>query len=180
MKKITSSIIFFFFVSNCYSQGGNLQFNRVLNFTSGANYVVPPNKVLKIESINLSLNGFITLNYLRCDSIFEPGPWYRTYCLYSFPNNVAAFLQLGTIKIYPSDLFNGYPYHLFSNADSFNCSWCAPTKGFPINVQSTTISVPHWLAEGDSVVIHSYLSQISIFPTNFGIHISAIEFNIVP
>jgi hypothetical protein len=179
MKKITSSIIFFFFVSNCYSQGGNLQFNRVLNFTSGANYVVPPNKVLKIESVNLSLQVSTTLNYFRCDTV-QQGNQYQTYCLYSYPNNVAFFLQLGTIKLYPVDLFNGYPYSYNSNYSEFTCYSCQPTRQFNISTSGTTISVPHWLSEGDSVSIVPYLSQISIFPTNFGIHISAIEFNIVP
>ena len=178
MKKTISSIIFFFFVSNCYSQGGNLQFNRVLNFTSGANYVVPPNKVLKIESVNLSFQGMTTLNYLRCDTVLH-GNGYQPYCLYSYPNNGAAFLQLGTIKLYPYDLINGYPYY-FIGGGSNNCNACPPTTDFYVQTQNTIISVPHWLAEGESVVIFSYLSSISYNQGNFGIHISAIEFNIVP
>jgi len=178
MKKTISSIIFFFFVSYCYSQGGNLQFNRVLNFTSGANYVVPPNKVLKIESVNFSLQSHTTLNYLRCDTVLHSNG-YQAYCLYSYPNSGAAFLQLGTIKLYPQDLINGYPY-IFIGGGSNNCSNCPSTYSIFTNSNLFTISCPYWLAEGESVVIFSDLSSISYNQGNFGIHISAIEFNIVP
>ena len=45
------------------AQGGNLQFNRVLNFTSGANYTVPQGKVLKIENVLFDGSASINLNY---------------------------------------------------------------------------------------------------------------------
>ena len=48
----------------CSNAQGNLQFNQVLVLTSGANYTVPADKVLKIESI-LS-DGTATLPYLSC------------------------------------------------------------------------------------------------------------------
>jgi hypothetical protein len=182
MKKLSLTISFILISISCAFAQGNLQFNQVLNFTSGAQYVVPSNKALKIESINVSYSNNLYLNYFGCDTVIENNNNYVTYCKYVYPNSSPAFLQIGSIKFYPTtDFYHGYPYYRLSSYSYFlDCSACPPTRLFPANFPNLSLSCPVWLGQGDSVVIAPYLPQFNYGESNFGIHISAIEFNIVP
>jgi hypothetical protein len=163
------------------AQGGNLQFNRVLNFTSGANYTVPQGKVLKIENVLFDGSISINLNYSFCDTIYDYGRYY-TYCKYAFPNNYSAPIEIGTLKLTGSggNFEQGYHTTINSNYSYYICNSC------PLNVSlgfyfqaSDNITCPIWLGEGEVVKI---LPSTIVYPSSGrkGFHISAIEFNIVP
>jgi len=173
------------------AQGGNLQFNRVLNFTSGANYTVPQGKVLKIESTKFNLSYFATLNYIGCDTTMSFDPIYNMnrithFCKYSTTNN-AHSVQIGPIKIFgfgQGGVFNGWPYVGFTQ-NSYDCSICPPTYASAYRIgDSDELNCPLWLSEGEVVSIFPYLQllplQYSQQSATNGIYISAVEFNIVP
>ena len=163
------------------AQGGNLQFNRVLNFTSGANYTVPQGKVLKIENVLFDGSASINLNYSFCDSIFQSGT-YLTYCRYAFPNNYSAPIEIGTLKLtgIGGNFDQGYHTTVNSNYSFFTCNYCAPNELLNVSFQaSDNITCPIWLGEGEVLKI---LPSTIVYPSSGrrGFHISAIEFNIVP
>ena len=182
----------FFSFSDAFCQGGNLQFNRVLNFTSGANYTVPQGKVLKIESTKFNLILNATLNYIGCDTTMSLDPSFNMnrithFCKYSTTNN-AHSVQIGPIKIggfEQGGLFNGFPYVSHTLLNSYDCSVCPTTRNYPYKIgTSDELNSPLWLSEGEVVSIFPYLQllpqQSSTQSATNGIYISAVEFNIVP
>ena len=184
---IFSSLLSF---SEAFCQGGNLQFNRVLNFTSGANYTVPQGKVLKIESTKFNLSLVATLNYIGCDTTVSYDLFqamrFNHYCKYSSTNN-AHSVQIGPIKIggfEQAGLYNGYPYQLFTMYN-YDCSVCPATTSAMYRIgTSDELNCPLWLSEGEVVSIFPYLQLLGPYNYGvtgvFGIYISAIEFNVVP
>ena len=164
------------------AQGGNLQFNRVLNFTSGANYTVPQGKVLKIENVLFDGHTSVNLNYSFCDTIYEYGQ-YNTYCRYTFSNNYSAPVEIGSLKLLGSgsgNFYQGYHTTFFSNYTNYVCNFCASNVSLSFHFQpSDNITCPIWLGEGEVVKI---LPSTIVYPSSGrrGFHISAIEFNIVP
>ena len=180
----------FFSFTDAFCQGGNLQFNRVLNFTSGANYTVPQGKVLKIESTKFNLSLVATLNYIGCDTTMSYDLFqamrFNHYCKYSSTNN-AHSVQIGPIKIggfEQAGLYNGYPYQLFTMYN-YDCSVCPTTRNYPYRIgTSDELNSPLWLSEGEVVSVFPYLQFLPQFNSHQsalnGIYISAIEFNIVP
>jgi hypothetical protein len=164
------------------AQGGNLQFNRVLNFTSGANYTVPQGKVLKIENVLFDGSLSVNLNYSFCDTIYENGRYY-TYCRYILANNYSAPLEIGSLKLLGSSGGNfdqGYHTEILSNYTNYLCNFCASNVSLSFLFQhNDNITCPIWLGEGEVVKI---LPSTIVYPSSGrrGFHISAIEFNIVP
>jgi len=192
MKILLNLLLILHLPLGVLAQGGNLQFNRVLNFTSGANYTVPQGKVLKIESTKFNLSLSATLNYIGCDTTMSFDPnfnWNRInhFCKYSTTNN-AHSVQIGPIKIggfEQGGLFNGYPYVSITQFNSYDCSICPPTYNTFYRIGSSDeLNCPLWLSEGEVVFILPYLQFFQQFSstqsaTN-GIFISAVEFNVVP
>ena len=192
MKLLVIIFSLLFSFSEAFCQGGNLQFNRVLNFTSGANYTVPQGKVLKIESTKFNLILYATVNYIGCDTAMSFDPSYNMnrithYCKYSTTNN-AHSVQIGPIKIggfEQGGLFNGFPYVSLTLFNSYDCSICPPTYNSSYRIgNSDELNCPLWLSEGEVVSIFPYLQLLPQFSSHQsalnGIYISAVEFNIVP
>jgi hypothetical protein len=135
---------------------GNLQFNRVVNFTPGNSYTVPVGKVIKIESI--AYNGTnVCLPFLSS---------YAGACCpvgYSCGNT--------TLGNYSSVDYLVIGDLIFSTGNiSAYCSIPLPTCA-PKTVTPPTITLPFWLPAGKT---------ISIYSNTFPMVISAIEFNIIP
>ena len=160
------------------AQGGNLQFNRVLNFTSGANYTVPQGKVLKIESYKSDVSFQANYVYHGCDSSSNLGP--VTACKYVLSNGNSHPVKIGDIVIAGSGNFNSIDgtHHIMVNGNN-NCAAC-PMSTTVVHFfnNSHEIPCPFWLPAGDVITIFPY--NMYQYTTGFGIHISAIEFNIVP
>ena len=162
------------------AQGGNLQFNRVLNFTSGANYTVPQGKVLKIENVLFDGYTTININYSHCDSVFNNGS-YDVMCKYALPNNYSAPVEIGNFKLTGQGGNFDQGYHTtYFGSNYWRCNSCPPSVSLNFWFQaSDNITCPIWLGEGEAVKI---LPSTIVYPSSGrkGFHISAIEFNIVP
>jgi|1048.fasta_scaffold05882_3 hypothetical protein len=175
---IIFSLLFSF--SEAFCQGGNLQFNRVLNFTSGANYTVPQGKVLKIESLTTNILATFRIWKVGCDTFSYPG-----LCYYSLGYSYEAPVQIGPLKLNSSQSTFGNVNsngHLVYNIGSVtnNCINCPNYIDYVLSLLGHNITMPIWLSEGELVKIINYQSALSGTSTHYGIHISAIEFNIVP
>ena len=160
------------------AQGGNLQFNRVLNFTSGANYTVPQGKVLKIESYKSDVSFQANYVYYGCDTSSNLGP--STICKYVLNNGNTHPIKIGNFVIAGSGNFNSFDGHHYINVNSAsNCGSC-PVSTTVVHLISNIheIPCPFWLPAGEVITIFPY--NIYQHNTGLGIHISAIEFNIVP
>jgi hypothetical protein len=175
---IIFSLLFSF--SEAFCQGGNLQFNRALNFTSGANYTVPQGKVLKIESLNTNILATFRIWKVGCDTFSYPG-----LCYYSLGYGYEAPVQIGPLKLNSSQSAFGDVNsngHLVYNIgqNTIGCTTCPNYVDYVLYIPSNGITMPIWLSEGELVKIINYQSALSALSTYSGIHISAIEFNIVP
>ena len=175
---IIFSLLFSF--SEAFCQGGNLQFNRVLNFTSGANYTVPQGKVLKIESLNTNILATFRLAKVGCDTFSYAG-----LCYYSLGYGFEAPVQIGPLKLNSSQSTFGNINsngHLIYNIGYItnDCINCPNHVDYVLSIFGNNITMPIWLSEGELVKIINYQSALSALSAYSGIHISAIEFNIVP
>jgi len=135
---------------------GNLQFNRVVNFSNGSNYTVPNNKVIKIESINQN-NAVISSAYNGNCTIMCPscGTSSGVTCYY----NGLEYLKIGSI----SYAVGGGSLYIGSGG---NCNVCPATKN-----DATTLPLlncPIWIGAGETI-------KISLS----GVVISCLEFNLI-
>ena len=175
---IFSSLLSF---SEAFCQGGNLQFNRVLNFTSGANYTVPQGKVLKIESLITSVSTTFRVNKVGCDTFNLPG-----HCYYSLGYGYEAPVQIGSLKLNSNQgsflNFNpdGHLIYSLGSISTAGCNNCPNHLDYVFQILSHNITMPIWLAENEIIKIINYQSSLPGLSPYSGIHISAIEFNIVP
>ena len=142
----------------------NLQFNQVINLTTGSNYTVPTGKVLKIESVSMT-NGTICIPrtasvQISClrNGMYSTG----VYGIYDSVN----FIQIGDL-LFKSGGANGYYYN-----NGGDCAYYQNPDCWSINVLdiSSTINTPLWLNAG---------KNISVYQGNISILISAIEYNIL-
>ena len=136
---------------------GNLQFNQVINLSSNSSYTVPSGKALKIESINQVSSGY--------------GVPYAGNCMINCPScggssgvtcyyNSFVYLTIGSVQFTnPGDF-------TYVNSGG-SCSVCPAFKYF--NTTVPTLQLPIWLKAGETVSINMW-----------GVHLSALEFNIVP
>ena len=180
MKFLIIFLLILQFPLGVLAQGGNLQFNRVLNFTSGANYTVPQGKALKIESLNTSILATFRIGKVGCDTFSYPG-----LCYYSLGYGYEAPVQIGSIKLnsgqsaFSNINTNG---HLVYNIGqlTYGCTTCPNHVDYVLSIPSHNITMPIWLSEGELVKIINYQSALPGLSPYSGIHISAIEFNVVP
>jgi hypothetical protein len=195
MKKITSSIIFFFFVSNCYSQGGNLQFNQVLNIKNGDNYIVPAGKVVKVESIYTDYrNWSVAYNNVGCT--YSSSYLYGTRCNYLIANNGllnhigipnAPFTLYKVGEISAKLGFNGEDIQYVNDTlifeSSFGCNGCGSSLQLTL-IQTGNIphiELPLWLNSGQNISITSLPNPNSLpGQKGIGAFITAIEYNVIP
>jgi hypothetical protein len=150
-----------FICSNVFTQG-NLQFNQVLNLSPGSSYTVPAGKVLKIESINFGSNSVCIprSNTVNANCITQGGPWVASsYGIY----DAVAYLSIGNMT-FSTPSFSG-------NGGSSYCNGWSNPNCWNYSFTNLTFSLPIWLTEGKNVLIHS--GAVSI-------HISAVEFNVIP
>ena len=163
------------------AQGGNLQFNRVLNFTSGANYTVPQGKVLKIESLSTSILTTFRIGKVGCDTFNLGGP-----CFYSLGYGYEAPLQIGSLKLHSAQSTfvninsNGHLGYSLGSQYTNGCNNCPNHLDYVLSISSHSFTMPIWLSEGELVKIINYQSALPALSPYSGIHISAIEFNVVP
>jgi hypothetical protein len=155
MKKLIRLIIigiFSNFLASDYlfAQGGNLQFNQVININPGENYTVPQNKVFKIESISTGTgSGTITTTFSTTTPII--GSVGCVNCFFS----TLSFLTIDNVQLTCG--VAGYQ----------SCSGCAATNTGPLTLQN--IALPIWLKSGKAISISNIVS---------GILVTGIEFNI--
>lgn len=153
-------LITFIFSSIGFSQG-NLQFNQVLTFESGDNYLVPTGKVLKIESINITSTSICIP---RSSTVSRN-------CVMDGGNSSGAI----------GGIYNGINYLTignfnfntpsFSGNGGYYCSGWQNPECWQYNFTSLNFNTPIWLESGKKVSINSSFTSILI---------SAIEFNIIP
>jgi hypothetical protein len=139
-----------------FSQG-NLQFNRVYNFTQGTNYTVPAGKVLKIESVNFNAPT-LTLTYASC-YVNCPGCGSSSgvTCSYNAPS---------VFTIDQNTFYSTADNILYINSGG-SCNVCPPTRQVSFNSSIVSLTMPIWLGEGKNLTINGN-----------GVFISALEFNI--
>ena len=172
----------FFSFSDAFCQGGNLQFNRVLNFTSGANYIVPQGKVLKIESLSVNVMTTIRVYKVGCDTFGYTG----NNCYYSIGQSYETPVQIGSIKLHSGQSSflninsNGNLIYSLGSWGTAGCNNCPNPLDYTLNLVGHAIPMPIWLSEGEPVKIINYQSALPGLSPYSGIHISAIEFNVVP
>jgi hypothetical protein len=184
MNKILT-IILIFVAKFSFGQGANLQFNQVINLSNGSHYIVPPGKVLKIESIYTDYTGLAIRIPLAGCSI-SPTPW-QSKCLYSNGNGLLApniMFKIGDI-----DVKSSISYNYFSGDTLFTpiggLTTCADCSGyFEYNLSPNSApATPIWLSPGKEIVIMPLSNSVSTssFPARSnGTQISAIEFNVIP
>ena len=182
MKLLVIIFSLLFSFSEAFCQGGNLQFNRVLNFTSGANYTVPQGKVLKIESLNTSIVATFRIGKVGCDTFSSfPG-----LCYYSLGYGYEAPVQVGSLKLnsvqgtFVNINSNGHLIYSINSQSTNSCNSCPNHVDYTLSLSSQPITMPIWLSEGEPVKIINYQSALPGLSPYSGIHISAIEFNVVP
>ena len=154
MKKVLIpfvSLLLAIFMSSeiAIAQGGNLQFNQVINITPGVSYTVPAGKVFKIESI--------TSNNVSVTSSFSSDIQYNVSCKYCYYSSFN-YLTIGNLQ--------------FSAQANDLQSWCQPTPCPSTNTSNfniSTLTLPIWLKDGKSLILSSNIS---------GVLITGIEFNI--
>lgn len=167
--------------SEAFCQGGNLQFNRVLNFTSGANYTVPQGKVLKIESLNIHVETILRANLIGCDTFSTP-----RLCYYSTGNVSHTPVQIGALKLnsnqgtFENVNANGQLILSTGTQQNSGCNSCSWNYDFVLSLNGHNVTMPIWLSESEVVKIINYQSLLPALSRYSGIHISAIEFNVVP
>jgi hypothetical protein len=139
---------------------GNLQFNRVWNFSQGSSYNVPIGKVLKIESINFN-DAKTSLSLQSCGLSYNGT---GINCIYSVASPVFTINQN---SFYPSSE-NGSIFYGGQNIGYYtNCSQCPPNRIVGFSSAGLSFSLPIWLGEGEIISINGS-----------GIFISALEFNV--
>jgi hypothetical protein len=156
MKKIfiLFAILQFSLLFNVKAQG-NLQFNRVVVLENGSSYIVPTNKVFKVESINMTSGLSIAeIPYSSCTphpSIYGN----ESICYYSG----SIYLKIGTIEY---SVGGGQRI-----IGGLACN-CPPTSTIALSA-TTTPNLPIWLDSG---------KVINVVNGN-GIQVTGIEFNII-
>ncbi len=155
MKKVLTpflSILLGIFLSSeiANAQGGNLQFNQVVNITPGVSYTVPAGKVFKLESITFSSAIFST-SYKD----YVAGGVGCIFCRYNTQN----YLTIDGLQF---------------SATGADIYWCAGYTNCPSlspgGIASTpAISLPIWLKDG---------KNINLSLNAAGILLTGIEFNI--
>ena len=160
MKKV---LLFFVFVCiSIFSKTqGNLQFNQVLTFESGDNYLVPTGKVLKIESINITSTNICIPRSSTVSGTCTMGSGASSPVIGGIYNGIN-YLTIGNFN------FNTPS---FSGSGGWTCGGWQNPECWSYDFTSLNFKTPIWLESGKKVSIHS--SFISIL-------ISAIEFNIIP
>ncbi len=134
---------------------GNLQFNRVVTFKPGDNYIIPTGKCLKIESVNFGSNVVIVPK-TGVGQCYSCGPNPFNFGVYG----PMIYLTLGDSN-FSTSAFDG------NNSNcclSYNTSTRATTF-------TLSISCPIWLEAGKNVIVNSGVSNLIV---------SAIEYNIIP
>lgn len=135
---------------------GNLQFNRVVTFKPGDNYIIPTGKCLKIESVNYGSNVVIVPK-----------------------TGVSQCYNCGTIP-YDFGVYGPMIYLTIGNANfstsSFNgsnpaCCMSYNTPTATTSFNNLSVSCPIWLEAGKNVSVNSGVSNLIV---------SAIEYNIIP
>ena len=135
---------------------GNLQFNRVVNFSNGSNYTVPANKVIKIESVNQN-NAVISSTYSGSCYVNCPGcgAGSGVTCYY----NGLEYFKIGSIS------YSGGGGELYVGSGG-SCTVCPTIKTNAVTLPS--FNFPIWVGEGETIKV--LLS---------GVQISCLEFNII-
>jgi hypothetical protein len=167
---IIITLLSFLLVRTFCSAQGDLQFNKVLSVTNGANLTVPANKVWKIESINFSSTNTLqfpvgSLNLVRC----ETGGCANTGCTVinrnCYYNN--KYMTIGNMDFITPDIVQGHQASATCGSIS-----CPPSNTIPLSASPSALSLnmPIWLEAGKNISINA----------GSGILVSAIEFNIIP
>lgn len=160
MKKTLQ--LFLLLVTLYANAQGNLQFNQVINLTSGENYTVPFGKVLKIESISMS-SGTICIPRTSSGQGWCLTP--QGSVIYTYGNyNSVNYMQIGDL-VFNSGSATGQINGGSCTGNANPDCWTIGTPDL-----SSVIKTPIWLKEGKSVFVYQ---------GNIPILISAIEFNIV-
>ena len=153
------------FSSASFAQG-NLQFNQVIYSTSGT-LSVPVGKVWKIEAIN-STSGSINVTLDNCVNIGNQGStcqWDGSQgatgaeCYYGLD----PIISIGSFNLLSDETCRMYRTDL-----AVPCNAC-PSSIIIQTTSLSSLSLPIWLPEGESISINAT-----------GLSISIIEFNVVP
>ena len=195
MKLVYYVFFYLILLENVSAQGGNLQFNQVLNIKNGDNYIVPAGKVVKVESIYTDYrNWSVAYNYVGCT--YSPTSPQGTRCNYLMSNN-GLVNHIGI----PSSPFTLYKVGEISAKMSLNgndmgfvndtaytepniqCSQCANRLELSVtpNGGITYNDMPIWLKSGQSISIAMLPNtSISSGQKGIGVFITAIEYNVIP
>jgi len=195
MKLVYYVFFYLILLENVSAQGGNLQFNQVLNIKNGDNYIVPAGKVVKVESIYTDYrNWSVAYNYVGCT--YSSSYLYGQRCNYLIANNGllnhigipnAPFTLYKVGEISAKLGFNGEDIQYVNDTlifeTSFGCNGC----GSPLQLTLIQtgifphIELPLWLNSGQNISITS-LPNPNSSPGQKGIgaFITAIEYNVIP
>ncbi len=130
-----------------FAQGGNLQFNQVLNITPGMSYTVPTGKVFKLESITGGNSASVTTTFADFSA---------DYCACNYAS--LQFLSIDVLQF--SGKASSYlAPNCISNCSQFNTSQLS----IPI------LDLPIWLNTGKTVSLSSIVSGVLITGIEFNI-----------
>lgn len=152
MKKVLTtflSILLAIFLSSeiAIAQGGNLQFNQVININPGMSYTVPAGKVFKVESVSaiqvVMTNQLVNAPYYapcyQCD--------YGSELVYLSIDNLNFKGPSGTVS---------------------SCYTPCPS-GRTVEINLPAINLPIWLKASKTISVNSIVSNLLVTGIEFNI-----------
>jgi len=196
MKIVYFVLFYLILLENVSAQGGNLQFNQVLNIKNGDNYIVPAGKVVKVESIYTDYRSWgVAYNYVGCT--YSPTSMFGIRCNYLIANNglvnhigipSAPFTSYKVGEITAKMALNGEDIRFVSDTAFIEtsiqiCTHCPNRLELSVTPYGgiTNNDMPIWLKSGQSISIAALPNtSISSGQKGIGAFITAIEYNVIP